>query len=41
MKSVLEKVCSSPYDYDDGPWTPEEMDRLTEEAGEMLDCNRP
>ena len=27
--------------YDDSPWTDEEMDRLAEEAGELLDEYRP
>jgi hypothetical protein len=41
MKRVLEKVDPSQYEYDDGPWAPEEMDRLAEEAGDMLDRYRP
>jgi hypothetical protein len=27
--------------YDDSPWTEEEMDRLAEEAGELLDRYEP
>ena len=27
--------------YDDSPWTDEEMDRLAEEAGELLDRYEP
>jgi hypothetical protein len=27
--------------YDDSPWTEEEMDRLAEEAGELLDRYNP
>lgn len=40
MKRALEEIHPT-GEYDDGPWTAEEMDRLAEEAGEMLDRYRP
>ena len=38
---ALEDLDAARADYDDSPWTDEEMDRLAEEAGEMLDRYRP
>ncbi|HEY1375809.1 MAG TPA: hypothetical protein VGF55_03410 [Gemmataceae bacterium] len=40
MRRVFEEVDPSLYEYDDGPWTDEEMDRLAEESGKMLDGDR-
>ena len=38
-KDVYDRIKR--LDYDDSPWTDEEMDLLAEEAGEMVDRYQP